>query len=92
MLEVGEVWVEEWAKSGITTRGRKHARTMRRILGVHGGKVAYSYGGDHNAVCNLKTFRRWIKRMSAYCANVSASRNQVPRAADPEHRATVSDH
>lgn len=34
---------------------------FRRVVGVLGGRVMYSVGGDFNRACQLRTFKRWIR-------------------------------
>lgn len=34
---------------------------IRRIIAVHGDAVAYSKGSEHNGMCKVKTFKRWLR-------------------------------
>lgn len=40
------------------------AETPRYVLGVIGGYVRYSRGGDHHYMCQVKTFKRWLRANS----------------------------
>lgn len=50
----------------------------RRILGVMGGVVVYSNGGDKNGMCQARTFLAWIRRAKATrvdCKHTGRERN-----------------
>lgn len=37
----------------------------RRVVGVLGGRVMYSAGGESNRDCLVRTFRQWVRRVNA---------------------------
>lgn len=39
----------------------QRAGRIRRVIAVHGDAVAYSKGTEHNGMCKLKTFKRWLR-------------------------------
>lgn len=56
-LAAGQVYVAHYEDRDIS----RH----RRIIGLLGGGIVYSTGGDSNGLCKVQTFRDWIRRTHA---------------------------
>lgn len=65
-IQAGQVWV---------TRAKKTRTPSRRVIGVTGGRICYSTGGDRSRWCGSPAFRAWAKRYNAKATRTRRERS-----------------
>jgi hypothetical protein len=65
-IEAGQVWV---------TRAKKTRTPSRRVIGVAGGRICYSTGGERSRWCGVAAFRAWAKPYKAKATRTRRARS-----------------
>lgn len=65
-IRAGQVWV---------TRAKKTRTPSRRVIGVAGGRICYSTGGERSRWCGAPAFRAWVKRYNAKATRTRRARS-----------------
>lgn len=69
-IKAGQVWV---------TRSHVTRTRSRRVIGVAGGRICYSSGGDRSRWCGRSAFRAWVTRYHAKATRTRRARTMQLR-------------